>query len=397
MNNQKIKEIIKGYKQHFKSIHNEEIYKWRAVKRFQENWDIQALDFLIMLDKSFALAKNLLDSGLYYPKRMLHFFAEKETEKVRRLFNILYNEDENLIDRMKTFQDGIKAINKKHFPGKNDYQDPRAILVYLCLRYPDRYYLYKYEMFKRFVQLVDYPYQPKKGDIQNIMEYLTLCDILRAEIIKDNELLELHKTRIKEREYLDSSYHILTQDIIYAAVKHIDKFDQGGIQEPALKRLIKVNITFSLKVDKVVFKGSFTNYIENEKEKKRIGDLGELLVLQHEQEKLKSIGIKKAPEHISKSEGDGLGYDILSYDENRKQIYIEVKTTSKGLNTPFYITRNELERSKKDTDKYFLYRLFEFDDTNNKAKYYVRNGNLSDLCGNPILYRAIVDDSAKLK
>lgn len=392
MNNQKVREIVKGYKRHFKSIHNEEIYKWRAVKCFQDNWNINAPDFLTMLDKSFALAKNLLDSGLYYPKRMLHNYTAKEPENVRQLFLDLYKEDEDLIDRIETFQDGIKAINKKYFPDKNDYQDKRAVLVYLCLRYPDRYYLYKYKMFKGFVGLVDYPYQPKTGDIQNILEYLSLCDIVRAEIIKDNELLELHKTRIKEQEYLDSSYHILTQDIIYAAVQHIDKFDMGGKQEPALKRLIKVDRAVSPKTDKVVLKGSFTNYIENEKEKKRIGDLGELLVLQHEQEKLKSLGINKVPDHVSKSQGDGLGYDILSYDENGKEMFIEVKTTSSNVNTPFYITRNELEKSKQDSNNYFLYRLYEFDDTDNKAKYYKQKGDLTDLCMNPILYRAIVTE-----
>ena len=137
MNNQKVREIIKGYKRHFKNIHNEEIYKWRAVKCFQDNWDIQATDFPTILDKSFALAKNLLDSGLYYPKRMLHHYTVKEPENVRQLFIDLYHEEDNLIDRIETFQEGIKAVNKKYFPDKNDYQDKRAVLVYLCLRYPD--------------------------------------------------------------------------------------------------------------------------------------------------------------------------------------------------------------------------------------------------------------------
>lgn len=390
MNNQKVRAIIKGYKLHFKSIHNLEIYKWRAVKCFQDNWNINAPDFLTMLDSSLDLAKNLLDSDRYFPKRMLHGYVAKEPETVRHLFRDLYKEDENLIDRIETFQAGIKAINKKYFPDKSDYQDMRAVLVYLCLRYPDRYYFYKFTMFKDFVGLVDYPYQPASGDIQNILEYLSLCDIVRAEIIKDTELLELHKTRIKEQEYLDGSYHILTQDILYATVRHIDKFDKGGKQVPALKRLIRVDRYVSPKADKVVLKGSFTNYIENEKEKKRIGDLGELLVLQHEQEKLKSLGINKTPEHKSKSEGDGLGYDILSFNEEGKEIFIEVKTTANGVATPFYITRNELERSKQDSKKFFLYRLYEFDDTNNTAKYYKQQGDLTDLCVNPILYRAIV-------
>jgi len=247
-------------------------------------------------------------------------------------------------------------------------------------------------MFKGFTQLVDFPYLPKTGDIQNILEYLSLCDIIKAEIVKDNELLELHKTRIREQEYLDSSFNILTQDVIYAAVQHIDKFDQDGKQEPASKRLIKIDRPVLPKSDKVLLKGSFINHIDNEKENKRIGDLGELLVMQYEQEKLKSFGSKRIPEHRSKSEGDGLGYDILSYDENGNKIYIEVKTTTKNVSTPFFVTRNELIRSQQDSKDFFLYRLYEFDDTDNRAKYYKRQGDLTELCINPILFKAVVNE-----
>ncbi len=394
MNIQKLRDIIKQYKRHFKYIHQEEIYKWRAVKCFQDNWNITADNFPEMLEASFALTKNLLDSGLYYPKRMLLKNAEANPEYVRQLLMTLYDEEQDLITRITNFKNGMREHSRRTFPTlKNDYQDLRAISVYLCLRYPDRYYFYKYELLKKIVLLIDYPYQPTRGDFENILQYLTLCNILKEEILKDNELLELHKTRLTEKDFFDSSFNILTQDIIYAAARHIDKFKQGGTQESALKRLINVSQPVSPKTEKVVLKGSFTNYIENEKENKRIGDLGELLVLQHEQEKLKALGINKEPEHKSKSEGDGLGYDILSYNEQAKEIFIEVKTTVRNYDAPFFITRNELVRSKQDSDKFFLYRLYDFDDTNSKAKYYKRQGDLSELCVNPVLYRAVVDDS----
>ncbi|KQS93014.1 DUF3883 domain-containing protein [Chryseobacterium sp. Leaf394] len=393
MNSKKVKEIITCYKRHFGDIHNEEIYKWRAVKCFQENWNIDAYDFLIMFDKSFSSTKNLLDSGKYFPKRMLHEYAKREPEIIRQLFKNLYNEDEDLIYRVSTFKSQIIALhNNLKIKVPNNYQDHRAILVYLCLRYPDIYYLFKFKMFKDFAHLVDYPFRPKSNDIQTVLEYLSLCDIIRAEVIKDKDLLQLHNTRIKDREYADTSYHILTQDIIYAAVKHIDKFESRELQEPASSRLVKVDKTIIPKSDKAILKGTFTNYIENEKEKKRIGNLGELLVLQFEQEKLNSLKIKKEPIHISKSQGDGLGYDILSFDENGNEIFIEVKTTVRGINTPFYITRNELEKSTQQSDNFLLYRLYEFDDKENKAKYYEKRGNLLDLCVNPILYRIVLEE-----
>ena len=392
MNILKVKQLISLYKKHFYSIDEQEIYKWRAVKCFQDNWDIATDDFFEMLKRSFAQTKNLLDSGLYYPKRMLVENTETNPDYFRQLFIELYDEDIDLLKRITDFQEGIKTHSKKTFPTlKNDYQDLRAVMVYLCLRYPDRYYFYKYEMVKKFVDVVDYPYQPKRGKIENIVQYLTLCNLLREEVIKDNELIELHKSRLSESEFFDSSFHILTQDIIYAAVRHIKKFEIIGTQESAFKRLQKVDITVTPKTDKVKLHGSFTNYIENERENKRIGDLGELLVLQNEQEKLKSLGINKQAEHKSKTEGDGLGYDILSYNENGEEIFIEVKTSIRNFCTPFFITRNELEKSKHSSDHFFIYRLYHFDDVNNTAKYYSRGGDLTDLCVNPILYKAVVE------
>ena len=70
MNLQKVRNIIRLYKHYFKEIHKDEIYKWRAVKQFQDNWDLHASNFSEMLDVSMSLTKNLLDSSFYYPKKM---------------------------------------------------------------------------------------------------------------------------------------------------------------------------------------------------------------------------------------------------------------------------------------------------------------------------------------
>lgn len=115
--------------------------------------------------------------------------------------------------------------------------------------------------------------------------------------------------------------------------------------------------------------------------------MGELLVLEYEKARLKKAGIYKIPEHKSKSEGDGIGYDILSYDDNGNEKYIEVKTTRQAYSAPFFVTSNELERSRKDAEKFVLYRLFEFDDNHNRSKYLIHKGDLSSLCNNPVLYK----------
>jgi hypothetical protein len=387
MNIQKVREIIRRYKEHFAYIHQEEIYKWQAVKCFQEHWDIDADDFAAMLEASFENAKNLMDSGNYFPKRMLLKNAAKNAEQIRNLFRSLFDEEEDIILRIETFKQQFNTINVRYFPDALSYQDMRAIVVYLCLKYPDRYYFYKHEMFRDFIPLIDYPYDIKRGATENVTQFISLCNLIKAEIIKDNAVLELHKSRLTANEFFDSSFNILTQDVIYAAVKHIDKFKSEEKQDSVLDRFILDQKEISAKQGSVNLKGRFTNYIENEQENKRLGDLGELLVLEYEKARLKKAGINKMPEQKSKSEGDGIGYDILSYDDSGVEKYIEVKTTRQAYSSPFFITRNELERSKNDSDKFVLYRLFEFDDSHNRSKYFIHMGDLSSLCIDPVVYK----------
>jgi hypothetical protein len=48
---------------------------------------------------------------------------------------------------------------------------------------------------------------------------------------------------------------------------------------------------------------------------------------------------------ISKEEGDGAGFDILSRNLNGTDKYVEVKTTKLAKETPIFFTKNELDFS----------------------------------------------------
>lgn len=53
----------------------------------------------------------------------------------------------------------------------------------------------------------------------------------------------------------------------------------------------------------------------------------------------------------------------------------------------FFISANELEKSKLYAENYYLYRVYEFDMKNVQGKYSVRKGSLEDLCFVPQTYR----------
>lgn len=123
-----------------------------------------------------------------------------------------------------------------------------------------------------------------------------------------------------------------------------------------------------------------TDFIEKELKNKRLGYLGELFVIQNEKEILIQKGRKDLADkiqHSSEEVGDGLGYDILSFEENGDEKFIEVKTTRGEINRPFYLTKNEIEFSKINKSNYYLHRIFDFDTNLNVGKFYQIQGDIN--------------------
>lgn len=107
------------------------------------------------------------------------------------------------------------------------------------------------------------------------------------------------------------------------------------------------------------------NYLEIEARNRLLGLAGEEFTLRFESERLWHAGQKrlsKKIEHVSRTRGDAEGYDVLSFEESGRERLIEVKTTTFGPHTPFFVTRNEVDVSYERAGQYYVYRLFDFRD-----------------------------------
>jgi hypothetical protein len=103
--------------------------------------------------------------------------------------------------------------------------------------------------------------------------------------------------------------------------------------------------------------------VERDFRNRKLGYAGEEFVFQLEIRRLETLGcsdLSKRVRWISQEDGDGAGYDILSFEPGGKEKLIEVKTTYGASTTPFYITQNELSVADERPDHFKIYRLFEF-------------------------------------
>jgi hypothetical protein len=128
------------------------------------------------------------------------------------------------------------------------------------------------------------------------------------------------------------------------------------------------------------FTGVKIDYPKVNADRLKLGYLGELLVLRYEKELLiqKHLdNLASRVQHTSKEKGDGLGYDILSFTTRGENKFIEVKTTAGSINSPFYMSENEVEFAKQNPQYYYLYRVFEMNERSNIGKFFVYQGDIS--------------------
>jgi uncharacterized protein DUF3883 len=124
-----------------------------------------------------------------------------------------------------------------------------------------------------------------------------------------------------------------------------------------------------------------TDFVRRDAENRRLGRMGEEWVVEFERrrltDELRRPDLAKHIEWIASTRGDGVGYDVTSFNEDESARLIEVKTTGLGKEFPFMVTANEVRVSHREHKSYHLYRLFEF---SKSPRLFVLRGSIKERC-----------------
>ena len=230
----RLKEALVKYKEKFVSSHwGNEKYKWEAVKCFQDNWDVNADDFADMLSCSLAKTYNLLASMNNFPAKMILSFAKTAPEEVRAMFIALFDENTDVVNRIIAFKDKSSLLLERYGNGAGQhYQYENAVSTYLWLRYPDKYYIYKYGEAKTAADELGSDFHFKKGAYaDNLRNFYALYDEICEELKKDEELLKVFKSQLTETCYPDPEYKTLTIDVGFYLSRYYSQKDQVNTDE----------------------------------------------------------------------------------------------------------------------------------------------------------------------
>ena len=226
----KFADVLVAYKQNFVSKQwGDEKYKWEAVKWFQDNWDVNAPDFAEMLNRSLDKTFNLLASNNNFPKGMIVGFAKSAPEEVRAMFIALFDESKDVFERMDAFKMQSSILLEKYGNGAaQHYQYENAISTYLWLRYPDKYYIYKFGEVKTVASELESDYRFKKGAYaDNIRNFLKLYDEISAALKEDTELVNLFQSQLTDTCYPDPELKTLTIDVGFYISRYYSQKDSA--------------------------------------------------------------------------------------------------------------------------------------------------------------------------
>ena len=122
--------------------------------------------------------------------------------------------------------------------------------------------------------------------------------------------------------------------------------------------------SFEVKPSERTYIARRTNFSTRELHNRNLGRHGERLVLEYERHRLKESSRADLADEVewsSVEKGDGLGYDIRSFDaQYESELFIEVKTTGSGKYQPFFLSENERAFSIEYAPKYRLFRVYDF-------------------------------------
>ena len=406
-----LRPFIQDYRNNFFDwICELELYKWKAFKHFKENCYKEYDSIGEWIYEVFSKADNLLSSRNYFPLRMLNRFScdGGEPAQLQELFTDLLRAGQmpthttvrDFINGTKSIMQTMASRGFKDWRGRknlNSYQDVHAVSVYLSMFYPNNFYIYKFGIFKDFAQKVGYTIE-KHNAIDRLFEYQRLCEIVKEELKKDADLIELYRAWLKNNDYEDDEFCLLTQDFIYALARHLNprmskkiKGNQQRIRscEYILASDIKISVAEAPKQRN--YKGvKGVDFDKIHRQNGKTGKAGEYWVFNAEYERLEKLCLDvNLVKYDVQEKGDGCGYDIKSVeDDGITPRYIEVKTSTGGLSQSIYFTDNELAFSQEHKDNYYLYRVYNFRSADKPADLLIVKGGLDEIYAEPILYKA---------
>lgn len=309
-------------------------------------------------------------------KKVLQDLSDKEIDKEYRLnlLNPIISDIDNIVDILvKEEKDYfLNYNNHKLYKELEERKENGEVFSREDLTYDVLFELSVIEnMSDSSIGLI---YNLRKGQVRYLREKYELINISQIKLAKYPEIVMYFAEEKNQRPEGISNYDY--EEVINNIVKGFSKKEEQYIEENNDSEsyvIINVNgedivyhVNFSDEKYSVNTKhsnkksnGSHRNQKKESETKRTHGKIGEQLALAAEKKRLIGLGledligeVKLIAQIDEDTTLDGLGYDLVSFNEFREPICIEVKTSYGSKDKPFFISKKEIDILKGIKSEY---------------------------------------------
>lgn len=363
------------------------------VNKFKSNRILQ-----LTLDEYVVGKKDIIDGGddtfcYWLETKLIELGMIKGGSPADKKFGIYYGKTKNDNERKyrtigkwgQNYEEAFKnikdSINQLIIYGENDDYakielnklSPMFKGKILSTYFPERYIsIFSEEHIDHFIHSLPIFYQYKKTKTIEIKKRL---------------LLELKNNDERMKYWNNHIFMVFLYTFYSPRKKDVDDNKEKYNYDPEVE-YIDFGYKGKLDPEKSKTGNNKPDYEKGMKRKEYIGNLGENIIYNEEIKKLNKYGRKDLIDEVKvvSKENDRLGYDILSFDKDGHEIYIEVKST---IHSPkkidFIITQNEYQQFLSK-DNYFIYLVYEVESKHPKIHILKREILIEEYM-KPIAYR----------
>lgn len=229
MNLDNLHELINRYEEDLNTIYNDEhdeLFKWRGMKTWQEEWFKPADAFASFADRFTAAKRDFMlftDNSRMHPSSGVVKLWEKEPKTVEHLFyNVLFRDPEGSVasvhDNMEAFLEGYEELRIMYFPRNWSFkQDRHSASVYLSMLDPGFNYAFKSSEASLLSKYIGFGYPIGAGSTFSLENYYKLGDEVVMALREHKRLLDKHFDMLDDRCFVDESLHLLAFDVMYCS------------------------------------------------------------------------------------------------------------------------------------------------------------------------------------
>ena len=365
-------------KESFDFILNNYVNEFKNAERVDPNYDVLIQQIPMQINMLFPMRRDLLVSGSCgigqktdYP--WVAIFNKNITSSAKRGLYIVYLFKKDMSGFYLTLNQGITYFAETF--KRKKYENARKVANYFKNEIGDDYFDKGDIDLGGTTGTLGFGYQEtniiskyyKKGSYndemleQDLLKMLAIYDELVGVLGEDN--YDYNEAISKVVFNYDDSFETAEEAIDNIKRAIASPTDLNVVRtlryvEPKEKRTKKYSkIRTGAPVKKI-------DYIEKAKADMEVGQLGEMLALQFERERLIREGFNDLADKVRRVSvvSDAFGYDIISYQLiglKMEEVFIEVKTTTNKLDVDFPVSKNEVLTSNEKKGRYCIFRIYD--------------------------------------